>query len=895
MAEDQSHPTEFIAPSLEELAPLFPAYELEAFIAQGGMGAVYKARQKSLDRSVAIKILPREFGDDPQFRASFEAEAKAMARLNHPNLISVYDFGDIEGMLYIIMEFVQGKALYYSAHNKAIDPAVALDLVSTISRGLAHAHRGGIIHRDIKPANILLDTDAKPKIGDFGLAHPVDRGQNEGVVFGTPGYTAPEIFNASADVDQRSDIFSVGALLYELLCGRHPEANSYNMTTGIDPRIDAIVKKATNPDPNHRYPDVDKLADDLDGLIPQLSAPKFATQTPSAAARPLAPPQVLASSKKSGLVPFIVILLLLLGGAATFYFLNKEKESPQTDPPAGETSSANKNPKPNKQPKEKKRPRNKPRNGGRMADKDKPEPKKPAPKPIPTPTPEPTEVKESPAASLARLAEKLRTGERDEFPLGTIKTEKNAYFLLTQNMTWEEANNFAHQHGAHLALLTAPENLTWFHENFKSASPIWLGASDSGFESKWFWDDGSPIEPALWATSSPDNLITDNPNGENFVAISPSEPKIEDHHRLQKYPSLLEWKLDGSTPASLEAQLARTGEALNNKRVPTFPSGTYNVGGSRFLLVKKNVDWDAASIIATNSGGHLAVPSNEKEAAFIALTLKAALNDFESCWLGGQRDPALPEVWKYVTGETFTFVSWLEGQPDNFQELENHLTIRKEDNVLGANDEQSTGGDTDYFIIEWSVPALRNMPKASAKNLEDEKLLAALEELRDKIRKRHGNDYRRFRRKHDKVVEDFLKDAISAINNVERLAPPIKAAMVEEVKKYLEKNELPESLPRATPERLTRKLKEAQEEVKSLKEGYQDDFDEAMQDYLELLVKSGNEMLNEGQEAIGKTFILESSVTEGNNSRFDQIMDGQKVPLPEPPKEEEEEKEDAEE
>ncbi|MDB4354191.1 serine/threonine protein kinase, partial [Akkermansiaceae bacterium] len=220
MSEETPIPTSFVAPSVEELTPLFPAYEIEGFIAQGGMGAVYRAQQKSLDRPVAIKILPREFGDDAQFRASFEAEAKAMARLNHPNLIGVYDFGDIDGMLFIIMEYVQGKALYYSIHKKAIDPKIALDLICKISRGLAHAHKGGILHRDIKPANILLDIEAQPKVGDFGLARPIDAKRGEGLAFGTPGYTAPEVYNNQFPVDQRSDIFSVGAMLFELVKGR---------------------------------------------------------------------------------------------------------------------------------------------------------------------------------------------------------------------------------------------------------------------------------------------------------------------------------------------------------------------------------------------------------------------------------------------------------------------------------------------------------------------------------------------------------------------------------------------------------------------------------------------------------------------------------------------------
>ena len=304
MAQDSSNSTGFVAPTLEELVPLFPAYEIEAFIAQGGMGAVYKARQKSLDRPVAIKILPSEFGADPQFRASFEAEAKAMARLNHPNLISVYDFGDIEGMLYIVFEFVHGKALYYSSHNKAIDHQW-LSISSRPSAEAWPAHRGGIIHRDIKPANILLDTDARPKIGDFGLAHAVDRNEDNGLVFGTPGYTAPEIYRQDPNVDERSDIFSVGALLYELISGKPPGKDTYNMSTGTDSRIDIIIKKATNPDPELRYADVDKLADELDTLIPKLAGPRFSTApTAKVPSFTSAPPVLTNTSQNQARSPF---------------------------------------------------------------------------------------------------------------------------------------------------------------------------------------------------------------------------------------------------------------------------------------------------------------------------------------------------------------------------------------------------------------------------------------------------------------------------------------------------------------------------------------------------------------------------------------------------------------
>ncbi|NJR42320.1 MAG: serine/threonine protein kinase [Akkermansiaceae bacterium] len=157
----------FQAPEPKDLAPLFPGYEIESLIASGGMGAVYCAVQKSLDRTVALKILPSELSRDASFRAGFEAEAKAMARLNHPNLIGVYDFGEVGGMLYIIMEYVPGKSVYHSAYGIAIDQVEVIRLVSGICHGLAHAHEYGIIHRDIKPANVLLDLNAQPKIGDF--------------------------------------------------------------------------------------------------------------------------------------------------------------------------------------------------------------------------------------------------------------------------------------------------------------------------------------------------------------------------------------------------------------------------------------------------------------------------------------------------------------------------------------------------------------------------------------------------------------------------------------------------------------------------------------------------------------------------------------------------------
>ncbi|MDA0768265.1 MAG: serine/threonine-protein kinase [Verrucomicrobia bacterium] len=318
----------FVPPTPAELGPLFPSYDIIGFIAAGGMGAVYQAQQRSLDRPVAIKILPREFGDDAQFRAAFEAEAKAMARLNHPNLIGVYDFGNIDGMLYIVMELVSGKSLHYSAHGTAIEQKEAARIVTGICRGLAHAHQAGILHRDIKPANILLTQDAQPKIGDFGLARPVghEHGAHE-VIFGTPGYSASEVLNHPEAVDERTDLYAVGIILYELLTGKLPATTWQPPSTlaTINPAFDNIVRRATHPSRELRYADANELADELEQLAKQLEGgvlrKTFAAPAAARGTAPIARPIGTAGRhslpiKKSSSGPVLAVVVILLLGLA---------------------------------------------------------------------------------------------------------------------------------------------------------------------------------------------------------------------------------------------------------------------------------------------------------------------------------------------------------------------------------------------------------------------------------------------------------------------------------------------------------------------------------------------------------------------------------------------------
>ncbi|MEI6175554.1 MAG: protein kinase [Verrucomicrobiota bacterium] len=345
MSDSHTHAT-FLAPEISRLEPLFPGYEIESLIATGGMGAVYCAVQKSLDRTVAIKILPDEFSKDASFCAGFEAEAKAMARLNHPNLIGVYDFGEVEGMLYIIMEYVPGKSLFHSAHGIAIDPGEVICLVTGICNGLAHAHENGIVHRDIKPSNILLDLNAQPKIGDFGLARPVERKDNEGdEIFGTPHYTAPEVVNSPESVGFRADIFSVGVVLHELLSGFLPadDPRPVSVSRGCDPRFDEIIRRATNPNPELRYANAAEISRDL-YAISVSPAPRVpvATQSISTArygqsirpavrpmVRPQARPQVrprYTQSSSSGSSTIVWLLLAVVIGILVYVlFFNSDK------------------------------------------------------------------------------------------------------------------------------------------------------------------------------------------------------------------------------------------------------------------------------------------------------------------------------------------------------------------------------------------------------------------------------------------------------------------------------------------------------------------------------------------------------------------------------------------
>jgi eukaryotic-like serine/threonine-protein kinase len=266
------------------------AYEILAPFGAGGMGEVYRARDRKLDRDVAVKVLPQSVAADPETLARFEREAKAVEALSHPNSLSIFDFGYQDGVAYAVMELLEGETLRWKLDTGPIPQKQAVEYALQVAKGLSAAHDKGIVHRDLKPENLFVSKDGHLKILDFGLAKrveavapgkdtsaPTESGHTEpGAVMGTASYMSPEQVKG-LPVDHRSDIFSFGATLYELLSGKKAfkrETSAETMAAilmkeppelsesgrNISPALDRVVKHCLEKDRNHRFQSVRDVA-----------------------------------------------------------------------------------------------------------------------------------------------------------------------------------------------------------------------------------------------------------------------------------------------------------------------------------------------------------------------------------------------------------------------------------------------------------------------------------------------------------------------------------------------------------------------------------------------------------------------------------------------------------
>ncbi|BCX47389.1 C-type lectin domain family member a isoform 1 precursor [Haloferula helveola] len=671
----------FQAPELEQLAQLLPNFDFQAFIAKGGMGAVYKARQKSLDRDVAIKILPRELGEDPEFRKSFETEAKAMAKLNDPNLIGVYDFGDVDGMPYIVMEYVDGKSLYYSAYNKVIEPAQAVQIITGICRGLGHAHENGIIHRDIKPANILLTPKAEPKIGDFGLARPVDH-DGPGLIMGTPGYTAPEVIEDHEEADKQADIYGVGVILHELLTGQRPdpEGKKPRKSTG-SPKLDAICKKATQTNPSLRYSTCEEMAADLKAWSdsPAARAPGKLLTTGGAAAGGAKPPgagpnspspQPVAMSTGSSwsiVRNLLIIAVLLVAIAFTWKALKAAREKKDI-----ENARIQKE---NFEAKERARAeRERAAEEARIAAERERERQ-----PVIPDMPEPKE--ETPMESLERLQRDLSRGGRAEMPIGTVRHGESDFFLVPDEMSWHRAAAFAEEHGGHLAVIHSEDDTTWLSQFLPKDTVSWVGAGRS-LGDQWVVIDGTDLE------------LEKNPSGVGNYATLDNLGLLRARRASDEFPFVIEWRRDGSNPATLAAMLRRTRETLE-KPNPVFPPGTDSLDARHFAIIPRPVDRIEAEQLAELAGGILAVPASREEAEWLSDRCEKLVAE-DGFWLGGTRDG---KVWKWDSGEKWAFALWND-DADVSGGGEGLVLVPKSGWHDADPDDKMSG-----LIIEWSSDA----------------------------------------------------------------------------------------------------------------------------------------------------------------------------------------------
>jgi len=265
-----------------------PGYKVVGKLGAGAMAVVYKARQLSLNRMVAIKILPKRFSENPEYVERFYKEGQAAGRLNHPNIVQAIDVGEAGGYHYFVMEYVEGKTIADDlAEGNVFEEAEALDIIIQVANALAHAHACSLIHRDVKPKNIMISTNGTVKLADMGLAREttdIEAAQSEaGKAYGTPYYIAPEQIRGKIDIDGRADIYGLGATLYHMLTGRvpfmaedsadvmrkhlrekliPPDHINTTLSAGVSEVIEIMMAKRKE----NRYNDIEELLTDLEAL-----------------------------------------------------------------------------------------------------------------------------------------------------------------------------------------------------------------------------------------------------------------------------------------------------------------------------------------------------------------------------------------------------------------------------------------------------------------------------------------------------------------------------------------------------------------------------------------------------------------------------------------------------
>ncbi|MDZ4401606.1 protein kinase [Prosthecobacter sp.] len=472
-------------PASEHMQAMLPQYDEWSLLGCGGMGAVYKARQVSLDRTVAIKVLPPQVAEDEaEFVERFKNEARTMAKLNHPAIVAVHDFGETsDGLLYIVMEFIDGtdvSKMIQAQRKLPVDHALAI--TAHVCDALAYAHEHGVIHRDIKPANILINMEGAVKVADFGLARMHDPSQTSGLTqggmtMGTPDYVAPEALITGVMVDGRADLYAVGVMLYNMLTGEIPRGffQLPSEKTNCDTRFDVIVRKAMEQDVVKRYQTSREIRRDLDQI---LTVPVAKAKTAAKAAGGMPPRQrqhvLPPPPPKSTPWGLIAAAVIVLGGVAFFVMKSGDSKSPSQE-------IARATPRPE-------------------MTKTAPEPKKPEAPKRTEPASMPVVVRTDPDAP--------KGSPLSELPV--LSHAGHHYQVVGKETSQAAAQKHAESLGAHLLTITSQAEMDWLDQTlppFLKQVPQWMatigGRREGGV---WKWITGEPFEYTRWdgALSAPD-------------------------------------------------------------------------------------------------------------------------------------------------------------------------------------------------------------------------------------------------------------------------------------------------------------------------------------------------------------------------------------------------------
>jgi serine/threonine protein kinase len=757
-------------PSLAELAAALPQFEFIELIGAGGMGAVYKARQIALDRVVAIKVMPpyADDGSGAKFVERFINEARVMAKLTHVCIVGVYDFGQMsDGHLYLAMEFIDGSDVQQLIDRKGrLKPEEALAITAHVCDALQYAHSRGVTHRDVKPANVLISREGYIKVVDFGLAKAAHLAtiDHPEVTMGTPAFMAPEVLHSEEHVDGRSDIYSVGAMLYNMLTGKLPEGTFWpaSQIAMSDPRFDRIIQHAMEADPKRRYQQAQEIRKDLDDIaatpmvakgqkglsvvsnvqvrqtgivkkkIPAAKIAPLKKTSPGAPAGRSAytsPKKIAPKEASSSGMIGIIAILLAVGGAVIWYFTSQPDESSTLAPQRSPVVIAPAPVRPVQAQGPDARPRPLPH----------PQIQKDVSRPIESASGAPKEVPADgswmnilPQVKIPRDAKKFSDDASASWQIASgilkLATEPVGVVAVIPPVELPDCYEITMLTripgtGASCGfLLPVGER----HVNLR----VEINARGHPFGLEMIEGEMLANSPAVAAS-----VITPDVEQMLSIRVGSQEGNVTIDARIDgrtaftwsgRETSLkLAPKWDHATPRHIafvsDGAAAMWSDVKLRRILPgdilagtTTPSEIVTFAGRRYQFIPAKLNWTNAKSRAESLGGHLATVTSTNEDDFIRTTFARCIPANNSAfWIGLSRDDA-SSGWRWVTGEPLAFSGWGKGEPNaesgggvppyhvGYSRRSSGGDIKWADT---AKDHQDAPGFIRGFVVEWDSAA----------------------------------------------------------------------------------------------------------------------------------------------------------------------------------------------